>query len=159
MEATITRNKSVADGLDALIAGGSLVGKIGWTGSDIHVDPDTGGIQLVAITALQNEFGSFRIPSRPFLRNTIRESSTQWLEKMEDDSRRVLDNSFGFDTVLENVTQLAVSDVRTTVQNRVLPQLSPYTLFRRREHGRTGDIPLYDTGHMMQTLTNEVIAE
>ena len=172
MDVTVARDKKTIDGLNALIAGGSLVGKIGWTASDIHVNPETGEISLVADDAIENEFGylkSFgsefvRIPARPFLRNTIRRESSTWLNTIEDESKKVLNNEIRFDAVLNTVTMDAIEDVRDTVRNRIAPPLSPVTLEKRNKYVRgagipTGTLPLYNTGHMMQTLTNEVISE
>ena len=172
MEVKHTRNKSVDEGLEALIAGGSLIGKIGWTASDINVDPETGETQLVAESAIENEFGylkiignsAIHIPSRPFLRNTIRRESASWLNTIEDEAKKVLENKILFDKVLYVVTEEAIEAVRDTVRNRIAPPLAAVTLEKRNIYVRgvgipTGTLPLYNTGHMMQTLTNEVIPE
>lgn len=175
MEVTLTRNQSVSDNLDALIVGGSLVGKIGWTASDIHEDPLTGRTELVATTALKNEFGfmthwngkDVHVPARPMFRNTIRREVYNWFHTMERGAQFVLDGQIPFEKVLDSVTKEAIQDVRDTVQYRLTPPLSPLTLrlrltrsIMRRSGGlASGTLPLYDTGHMMRTLTNEVIAE
>lgn len=172
MEVKIIRNKSVSDGLDALIAGGGLVGKIGWTASDIHVDPLTKETQQVATTALLNEFGYVNregriVPARPMFRNTIRREYTNWFYTIERGAEFVLNNQIPFNTVLESVTNEAIQDVRDTVRERIAPPLAPFTLkmrLLRSIHRLTGPLasstlPLYETGHMMQTLTNEVIPE
>lgn len=171
MDVTVTRNKQTADGLDALIAGGTLTGKIGWTASDIHIDPETGEIQLVAKSALLNEFGYtkispsgltlIRVPARPFLRNTIRRQAYTWLNSMEAGAKKVLDGGVSFSTVLLKTTGEAIEDVRDTVRSRIEPPLAKLTLIKRNKYVRgagipTGTLPLYNTGHMMQTLTNEV---
>jgi hypothetical protein len=175
MEVTITINQSVGDSLDALIEGGSLVGKIGWTASDIHEDPISGRSEQVATTALKNEFGfithwkgkDVHVPARPMFRNTIRRESDNWLNTIAVGAAFVLNNQISFEAVLDSVTKEAVQDVRDTVQQRLAPPLSPVTLQLRltrsiiRKSGKlsSGTLPLYDTGHMMQTLTNEVIPE
>src|SRR5271156_565 len=175
MKVTITRNKTVADGLDALIAGGILVGKIGWTASDIHDDPITKTTQQIATTALKNEFGfithfkgkDIHVPARPFFRNTIRRESDNWINTIERGAEFVLNNQIKFTQVLDSVTKEAIQDVRDTVQNRLTPPLTPLTLklrllrsiLRPTAKLASGTLPLYETGKMMQTLTNEVIAE
>ena len=175
MDVTVTRNQSVSDGLDALIAGGDLVGKIGWTGADIHTNPETGATQQVATTALLNEFGyrtttpegkTAIVPARPFLRNTISRESRNWLNDIMRGGELVLDNKITFNAVLEGVTATAVTNVRTTIRSRVAPPLAPYTLKKRLENSiRRGGpltshtIPLLDTGKMLDTLTNEVTTE
>ena len=173
---TVTRNKSVSDGLDALIDGGSLLGKIGWTGADIHTDPDTGATQQIATTALLNEFGYTTttdrgtpaiVPARPFLRNTIRREARNWLNDIMRGGELVLNGVLPFKAVLEGVTSTAVANVRTTVRLRVAPPLAPYTLKKRLENSikrgdggvASGTTPLLDTGQMLNTLTNEVVSE
>lgn len=180
MEIKVVHIPSTSQGLDNLIDGGQYTGKIGWTANAIHenVNPRTGQItsQLVAQSALDNEFGKAIkgvngagtiIPPRPFLRNTIRRESQNWLDAMSAGAEAVLNNSISFEKVLDDVTKKAVNDVRDTVRSRVEPELSPYTVKQRRikraqsytSIAPTGDLPLYDTGHMMQTLENEVTTE
>ena len=172
MDVTVTGDKRTRAGLDALIAGGTLVGKIGWTAQDIHTDPETGATQPVAKTALLNEFGyasklngkTTVIPARPFLRNTISRESRNWLNDIMRGGELVHNNQINFNTVLEITTTTAINDVRTTVRARIAPPLAPYTLKQRltnsiRRGGplTSGTLPLLDTGHMLNTLTNEVI--
>jgi hypothetical protein len=175
MDVTVTKNQATNDGLDALIAGGSLVGKIGWTGADIHTNPETGATQQIATTALLNEFGYITttpqgnaalVPARPFLRNTISRESRNWLNDIMRGGELVLDTKIAFSAVLEGVTATAVTNVRTTIRSRVAPPLAPLTLRKRLENSirragggiSRGTTPLLDTGHMLNSLTNEVIS-
>ena len=167
MKVTVVRNETTQDGLDALISGGKLVGKIGWTASDLHVD-DEGHTQPIAQTAVLNEFGyvnskGYVVPARPFFRNTIRRESTNWLQDIERGAELVLDNTISFKTVLQTVTATAVKNVQQTVKSRISPPLAPYTLRKRNESRirlglrlSTGTLPLLDTGTMIGTLQNEV---
>lgn len=171
MDVTVSRNKNTLDGLDALIEGGSLIGKIGWTASDIHRDEETGKTQPVAKTALLNEFGyindkGYIVPARPFFRNTISRESTNWLYDIERGAQLVLNNQIRFKDVLRGVTATAVRDVQSTVKDRIAPPLAPYTLKKRFESRiRLGlrlsnsTLPLIDTGQMMGSLSNEVTTE
>lgn len=171
MDVTVSRDKDTEQGLEALIAGGDLVGKIGWTAGDVHVDVDTGKTQPVATTALLNEFGYINsdgriVPARPMFRNTIARESSNWLNDIERGAGLVLNNSIKFEQVLETVTAEAANNVRETIKARIAPALAPYTL-RKRLGARiklgmrlsSGTIPLLDTGQMVGSLSNEVTRE
>lgn len=174
MDVTITRNKSVHDALDNLIADGDLIGKIGWTADAVHVNPRTGVKQPVATTAALNEDGYVNIykgkivavPARPMFGITIRREAPNWIQTMTRGAQLTLDGVIDWNEALEAVTKEAVVDVRDTVRNRVPPPLSPITLRLRAENSvlrggplSTGTTPLHDTGYMMDTLTNEVTTE
>ena len=165
MEIKVTRIDATYEGLDALIAGGKMQGKIGWPGDAIHMDPETGNVQPVAYTAIKNEFGYATttprgnpaiVPARPFLRNTVSRESTNWLNQMEDGAKKVLDNQYGFDKVLDAVGAQAVQDVIATVFSNPFEPIAELTVKNRIKRGNSHILPLYDTGHMLGTLTNEV---
>ena len=171
MDVTVSRNKDTIAGLDALIEGGMLIGKIGWTAGDIHIDEQTGKTQPVAKTALLNEFGyvntsGYIVPARPMFRNTISRESNNWLNDIERGAELVLNNQISFKAVLQGVTATAVRNVQDTVKSRIAPPLSPYTLRKRLESRirlglrlSTGTLPLLDTEQMIGSLSNEVITE
>ena len=174
MEVKVVHNSVVADGLEALIKSGEKVGKVGWTSEAVYEGMFS--TKTVAQVALENEFGTVkkdisggkmvRIPARPFLRNTIRRESHNWLHAMTEGAKAVLNNASSFEEVLDKTGKQAIDDIHNTVRNRVAPPLAPLTLelraVKRKSKEKllpTGDLPLYDTGHMMQTLDNEVTTE
>lgn len=173
MEIRISRNEETSRGLEALINGAmNRIGKVGWPGDAIHIDPFDGSTQPVAESALENEFGHGRTPARPFMRNTIREEQSAWLEIMKAGAEDVLDNQASWDEVLDTVGKQSVNDIRDTVRFKVAPSLSKLTLALRKKARIPGKapfrasaeipistLPLFDTGHMMQTLDNEVTTE
>jgi hypothetical protein len=159
----VVRNQQTYAGLQNLIQSARSTAKVGWPDSAQY---DTG--EKVADVALKQEFGGMSelkgktrvIPPRPFLRNTISRENKNWLHAMEEGSKAVLNNSIKFEDVLGFVAAKAVEDVRDTVQAFVPPPLSEYTIKRRADKakpgGKVNDLPLYDTGRMMGTLTSEV---
>lgn len=167
-------NPDIAAGIQALLAGGKLRGKIGWTADAVYPDEDNHPGPLVATVARKNEFGGLNnvdgkvivVPPRPALRITIAERKQRWLDEMVIGAKMVLQNNIDFKNVLDSVTRHAVSDVRHTVQALVPPPISPAT-YRRRIGQRIlhpglppiSTTPLYDTHRMMNTLTNEVVSK
>jgi hypothetical protein len=169
VEVRVVDNRDEQAGLDNLIDGVVNVGRVGWKEDAKY--PETG--ELVVNVAIKQEFGGssvidgrrIQIPSRPFIRNTIAQHQTEWLDIMTQGAEAVVNDKITFDTVLDLVGKKAVRDIRNTVANRVPPPLAPITIARRIEKysrkTRTVsiDLPLNDTGHMLATLTNAVEPE
>lgn len=109
----------------------------------------------VAEYAFYNEYGTSRIPSRPFLRMTEAAQSEGW----KHDLQTLLKN-LGYDApaALELVAQGAVADVVETIEQGVPPANAPSTIANKRRRGKTEpDHTLVDTGTLEHAIGYEVV--
>ncbi len=103
-----------------------------------------------------NEFGSptQNIPARPHLVPgvlAVRARVTGILEQgLIDEAAGAPD---ALDKAMHAAGLVAVGSVKTTITNRLSPALAIYTLQKRAEKGRTGDLPLIDTGQYLNAVT------
>lgn len=127
-------------GLDGLQA------RTGW----FETAKDASGVP-VATKAAAHEFGTARIPARPFMRPTVAEKKRPWLDQLAQGSKAVLRGEAQPAQVLEAVALRAAGDVAKKIKTVNTPPLSPKTVKRKGF-----DKPLVDTGQMIQSVTGVV---
>ena len=132
---------------------------VGWFPSSVYpVDPEgflgkyqSGGAPVAAVAFLQ-EFGSKKIPARPFMRPTITKQSKHW--------GVIVSHLIKPDAQAEDVVELIglrmQGDIREAIVEVTSPALSEFTLEQRQARGNSSEKPLNDTGYMMATLTSVV---
>lgn len=104
----------------------------------------------VAEYALYNEYGTRRVPSRPFLRfalDTFAEAA--WLPELAAQLREGVDPQ----TALTRVGAQAQADVRRVIEAWAQPPNSPATIARKR--GKR-DNPLVDSGDLLDAIDFEI---
>lgn len=108
--------------------------------------------------AAYNEFGTSRIPARPFMRQT--------LETKQDSWKSFLGNALDYDEISKNQAENAMgllgevmkADIQQTIQKGSFVPNSPKTIARKRAKGKVEpDHPLIDTGQMLAAVGSEVI--
>lgn len=105
-----------------------------------------------------NEFGSptQNIPARPHLVPGVLAARDKVTTILRDG---LLQGVFNFnnpealDKAMHAAGITAVISVKATITGRLTPALAEYTLQRRQERGRTGDLPLIDTGQYLNSIT------
>nr|DAH26282.1 MAG TPA: virion morphogenesis protein [Caudoviricetes sp.] len=131
----------------------------------------------VAQVAIYNEYGTSRIPPRPFMRPTVESQKQEWARATGKVVSQVLRGKMSAEQGMTLVAQKAAGDIRQTISRVDSPPLSPITLLLRqwRKEGKeiTGRTvgeaaravhrgeraegvstqPLNDTGYMIATLT------
>ena len=111
----------------------------------------SGGAPVAAVAFLQ-EFGSKKIPARPFMRPTITKQSKHW--------GVIVSHLIKPDAQAEDVVELIglrmQGDIREAIVEVTSPALSEFTLEQRQARGNSSEKPLNDTGYMMATLTSVV---
>lgn len=121
-------------------------GKVGWFETAAYKDGTP-----VAYVATIHEFGTSRIPARPFMRPAVAEYGPQWVQQIGEGAKAALRGSVSARDVLEIVTLRAAGDVAKSITAVTSPALSPATVKRK---GFTK--PLVDTGQMIQSVTGKV---
>jgi len=91
------------------------------------------------------------IPARPFMRPTVAEKGSEWVDMLAAGARSVLTGGATAPQVMEVVALRAAADVAKTISKITSPPLSPLTIARK---GSTK--PLVDTGQMIQAVTGIV---
>ena len=131
----------------------------------------------VAQVAIYNEYGTSRIPPRPFMRTTVESQQGEWARTTGKVVSQVLRGKMSAEQGMTLVAQKAAGDIRQTITQVFEPELSPVTVLLRqwRKEGKditgktVGDAaravaegqrgegvttkPLIDTGHMLATCT------
>jgi hypothetical protein len=162
---TVGKNLTVAlkqlDGLE---------GRVGWFKDaryeEYKENGEKKGGEYVAFIAAQNEYGNpnKNIPARPFMRPTIREQKNKWLAFAAKLSGQVLEGKLYAHQAMESIAVMAENDVLKKIASIYTPPLAPITIEKRiarySNQNKLGNLykPLVDTGHMIATLTHEVVS-
>lgn len=133
---------AVVKGLDGLEA------KVGWFESALYPDGTP-----VAYVATIHEFGTGKIPARPFMRPAVAEYGQSWLDQLATGARMAVqsDGAISAIEVLDAVAQTAAGNVGQVIKSVMSPALKPVTI-ARKGHAK----PLIDTGQMFQSVTGKV---
>lgn len=140
--------------------------------------PDT-GVKVAKIARMQ-EFGTSKIPPRPFLRNTVAREGGEWQRALKKEVNLYLAGKQSLDAVTTRVGNRMVSDIKKTIKEGVTPPISEVTKMMRYltkvknmpRNGRTyltalntvksgekaGDVettPLYDTHVLYNSIDYE----
>lgn len=103
---------------------------------------ESGGTDLVDV-AVYNEYGTRRIPPRPFLRIATDENGDDWQKLAED----LVISGVSKNRVLNIVGLQAVADIQKVFGSNKLKPNAPATVARK---GSTA--PLIDTGRLRQSI-------
>lgn len=125
---------------------GGLEARTGW----FETARDAKGVP-VATKAAAHEFGTTRIPARPFMRPTVAEKKRAWLDQLAQGSKAILRGEASPRGVLEAVALRAAGDVAKSIRAVSAPPLSPKTVKRKGF-----EKPLVETGQMLQSVTGVV---
>ena len=123
-----------------------LEGKVGWFESAHYKEGPS-----VAYVATIHEFGTGRIPARPFMRPAVADHGGEWIELIGQGVKAAMTGGQSPAEVLELVMLQAAGNVGEKIQTVTSPALSPVTI-KRKGH----DKPLIDTGQMFQSVTGKV---
>jgi len=103
----------------------------------------------VAAVAYWNEFGTSRMPSRPFMRETIAKNQDQWPRLLA----ACLKQSGGdLEKALDMAAERIVAQIQEEIRTFQSPPLAPSTI-----KAKGFDKPLIDTGHMLNSVGYEVV--
>lgn len=113
-------------------------------------DKDTGA-DLVDI-ATWNEYGTSRIPERPFMRIAESKNSESWLKLAEGVAEKIVEGKFSEEQGMELIGNRMVGDIQKVIGDKSqLAPNAPSTIKRKKS-----DAPLIDTGNLRQSISFEV---
>lgn len=111
----------------------------------------------VAPYAAANEFGTSRIPARPFLRSTIDTKGHEWAAYLG----RAIRAGVPLQEALELTGEKMKSDVKATIAGNMAPANAPSTIRRKlRQEDEGGGMmhsgTLIETGSLLRSIEYEV---
>ncbi len=89
------------------------------------------------------EFGNERIPSRPFLRQTLAENQEKYTELFV----KLFESGVSIDQIYEQIALIAQGDVQQNIVNGKWTANAPSTIKRKKSSK-----PLIDTGKLRQSI-------
>lgn len=101
--------------------------------------------------AIWNNFGTAKIPRRPFMENSAPKLQSMWKELLRASQKRVNKGEISIMTVLKAASLKGESVVRTEIDAIVDPPNSPKTIARKKS-----DKPLIDSGDMRKYVKGVV---
>ena len=110
----------------------------------------------IPMYAAYNEFGTSRIPARPFMRTTANEHQNEWCETLAGALKGEIlkDNA---KKAMGLVGEQMKAHIQQTIQKGSFAPNSPRTIANKRAKGkREPDHPLIDTGQMLASIISEV---
>jgi phage gpG-like protein len=94
------------------------------------------------------------IPARPFLMPGIRSAEPKVAKYMMQAGKAALDGEEErIDRILHAAGMVASNSVKDTINAGVPPALKEGTIAARLRRGRTGNVPLIDTGQLRNSIT------
>lgn len=101
--------------------------------------------------AFYNEFGTRRIPERPFMRIAMREHRGKYRRGLQAEAKAILRGQTSLSGTLNRLGALAAGDIQDTISSSLPPPNAPSTV---RQKGSSGT--LIDEGRMRQSITWKV---
>jgi HK97 gp10 family phage protein len=112
----------------------------------------------IAEYAVYNEFGTSRIPARPFMRTVAKEKPKQWIGEMVRHVRARATDPAIWKQALGVAGESMKSDIKDSIQNGNWTPNAPATVRAKARKGKVEpDHPLIDTGQMLVAVSYEVV--
>ncbi len=107
--------------------------------------------------AVYNELGTSRIPSRPFMRQTVTNHQDEWCQTVAQSlNYKEIDHDQG-KRAMGLVGEQMKAHIQETIQKGSFMPNSPKTVAAKRAKGKVEpDHPLIDTGQMLASIISEV---
>ena len=132
--------------------------KAGWYKGQKYPDKETkgkkkiGGIEI-AKNALIQEYGTDKIPPRPFMRRTIEKHQKEWIKFLNENFDAELNNNVTLEQIMRKIGAIMAGDMKKTIGENLPPPNAPETI--KRKGGRTHT--LEDTLLMKNSIHSGVI--
>lgn len=107
----------------------------------------------VAQVAFWHEFGTTKMPSRPFMRQTLKLKEDELKKVIDGQTRNLIDGKVNERRALEGIGAFYSGAMKQTITTARFAPLSPVTL--ELKPGKT--TPLIDTGVMRTSITHKEV--
>ena len=112
----------------------------------------------IAEYAVYNEFGTSRIPARPFMRTVAKSEPKKWVGTMVGHIRGRATDPAIWKQALGKSGEQMVKDIQNSIQNGSWTPNAPATVKAKARKGKSEpDHPLMDTGEMFAAVSFEVV--
>jgi phage gpG-like protein len=131
---------------------------VGFQGSEAEmIDPEHGGMTNVELAAI-HEFGTKdgKIPARPMIQQTFSKHSSKIDKAMVKVSKDFFDGK-NIDGELRMVGEDFRSDIIQEIRNDSFKEWAQSTEVYKEKQGRSGDVPLWMSGQLVNALTTVVV--
>lgn len=129
----------------AIKAVSGKVASVGWQGNS--ATEDHGGVTNVEVAAWM-EFGTRDIPERPMLRQTFDKNLSKYEKEM-----KLIANTFytgkDIDGLLLVLGERYRGDMIQEIRSRAFAEWAESTLMSKALQNKSGDVPLWDTGQLI----------
>lgn len=124
---------------------------------DLGADIKVGEPLTVGEIAVLNEFGTFTIPERSFLRSTHDANQKEWWEATKKLKLKILLLQVSVKQGLGFLGEIIKRDIQATIRKGGVPYTpnAPSTIRQKTRNGKKGDKPLIDTAQMLNAVTYE----
>lgn len=115
--------------------------------------------KLIAEYATYNEFGTEHIPARPFMRNTIKEHTGDWLRTFAGMIAGQAEDPVAVDRALRMVGVQAVGHIQDMIDSNMPPDNAPSTKERKRKiiTGANGRPMKNEAGEVMTHIPGTLV--
>lgn len=124
------------------------VGILEGKGSKLYSDSS----QKVIDVAVANEFGTAKIPSRPFIRKTYDENITQYNRLFKRAYNNIIDGKSTVKTSLGNIGLFAENKTRKRLRSGPWTPNAPSTIAKKKSSR-----PLIDTGQLVNSIVSKTV--
>jgi hypothetical protein len=139
---------------------------LGWDKIHQNIKESSSKIAVVGIIgggeelrkAVANEFGTDKIPERPFMRQTFDKVEPEIKKKKKEGLNQIIFDNASPSRVLSRIGNFYRSEIRKAIRNREFKANSEFTIRRKNRTAKKkgNPIPLIDTGKMIQSLKVEI---
>jgi hypothetical protein len=132
---------------------GHVKAKVGIQGAEASAVHDKSGATVAEVASI-HEFGAKNVPERSFIRSEFDEQKRAINEQLKEEAIEVVAGKQSIYEAMAGFGEWQEEQVKQRIRNRIDPPLSPVTVARKGH-----DVPLIDTGKLIESITATVVRE
>ncbi len=113
-------------------------------------EQDHGGLTNVEVASF-NEFGTERIPARPFISQTVDKNEAKYVKLARALTDDMMVGTITTDYMFARFGEQVVADIKNAILDREFLPNAPSTIFKKGS-----DTPLVDKGQLLGSISHEV---